>query len=473
MKQLSGLDSAFIAFERPHAPQHLGTLLVYDQSTAPGGLVRFKDILAFIESRLHIADVLRRRLVKTPLNLDYPYWIEDPDFDLEYHVRHIALPKPGDWRQLCIQAARLFSRPLDLTRPPWEVTVIEGLDNVDGVAEGSYAMLVKFHHAAVDGQGSLQIMMALHDLPEEVVAAYEHRKADWQPEKEPEPLELLSKAYAKLGESDPFKQLLSSGNLLPDLMKLQQPGESVQAAAPGAPETRFNQGVSSSRVFDSAIMTFDGIKAIRKLVPGCKVNDVFLSIVAGGLRGYLAAKGELPDASMTAAVPISVRAEADIDSGGNEVTGMTVPVGTHIAEASERLAFVHAQTVKHKAMTEAVGAKKLVEQSKSSPMFNLGLASSLLIDMGGIKQQRMINTVVTNVPGAPEPNYSMGARLVRSFGMICLVDGVGLGHTVSTYCDMATITFVACRKILPDPEFYTQCLLESYRDHLAASEKAA
>lgn len=473
MKQLSGLDAAFIAFERPHAPQHLGTLLIYDPSTAPGGAVAFKDILGFVESRLHMAGVLRRRLVRTPFNLDYPYWIEAPDFDLEDHISHIALPKPGDWSQLCAMTARIFSRPLDLNRPPWEIVVIEGLDNVEGVAPGSYAMLVKFHHSAVDGQGSLQIMMALHDLPDEIEAAYDERRTEWKPEKEPEPAELLTRAYQKLGQASPYEQFWSSLNAAPDMTKMQKLGEQFDVQAVKAPKTRFNEGISSGRVFDSAIMEFDGIKAIRKLVPGCKINDVFLSIVAGGLNRYLSAKGELPDDPMTSSVPISVRTDAQVESGGNEVTGMTVPIGTNIGDPAERLAFVYDQTVKHKAMTEAIGAKELVDQSKSSPMFNLGLASSLLLDMGGITQRQIINTVVTNVPGAPEPNYSMGAKLVRSFGLICLVDGIGLGHTVSTYCHMATITFVACRRMLPDPEFYTQSLLDSYRDHLAAADNMA
>src|SRR5437773_7076733 len=161
MQQLSGLDASFLYFETPNAPMHVGGILVYDQSTAPGGRVTFKGILANFERRLHLVRCFRQRLAYVPFNLDHPYWIEDPDFDLEFHVRHIAPPQPGDWRQLCIQAARLHSRPLDMTRPLWEVTVIEGLDNVDGVAPGSFAVVHKIHHAAIDGVTMLEITSAV------------------------------------------------------------------------------------------------------------------------------------------------------------------------------------------------------------------------------------------------------------------------------------------------------------------------
>ena len=164
MEQLQGMDSGFIALEQRNAPMHIGSILIYDPATAPDGFVRFKDLLRFYESRMPLSKTMRQRLAKVPFNIDYPYWIEDPDFDLEYHVRHIALPKPGDWRQLCIQAERLFARPLDLRRPPWEFTIVEGLDNVDGVPKGSYAVVTKVHHAAIDGMSGIDLMQAMHTM---------------------------------------------------------------------------------------------------------------------------------------------------------------------------------------------------------------------------------------------------------------------------------------------------------------------
>ena len=163
MQQLSGMDAAFLYAETPRAHMAGGGIAIYDPSTAPGGRVTFKGILDHIDKRLHEARVFRQRLVRVPLDLDHPYWIEDPDFDLEFHVRHIALPEPGDWRQLCIQVARLVSRPLDLDRPLWELYVIEGLDNVEGVPAGSFALVTKVHHAAIDGMSGMEMTSAIHD----------------------------------------------------------------------------------------------------------------------------------------------------------------------------------------------------------------------------------------------------------------------------------------------------------------------
>ena len=162
MQQLSGQDASFIYSERPHAPTHITSISIYDPSTAPGGPVTFKGILGHLEARLHLARAFRQKLVRVPADLDHPYWVEDADFDLEYHVRHIALPKPGDWRQFCIQAARLHARPLDLSQPLWEMYVIEGLDNVEGVPPGSFAFVLKIHHAAVDGKSGIEMITAIH-----------------------------------------------------------------------------------------------------------------------------------------------------------------------------------------------------------------------------------------------------------------------------------------------------------------------
>ena len=151
MRQLSGQDAAFLYMENQGAHLHVGGLQFYDPSTAPGGKVSHKDILQHIESRLDTSQVFRQKLLSVPLSLDFPYWVDDDRFDLEFHVRHIGLPSPRDWRQLCILVARLHSRPIDMSRPPWEMYIIEGLDNIDWLPGGSYAIFSKYHHAAIDG----------------------------------------------------------------------------------------------------------------------------------------------------------------------------------------------------------------------------------------------------------------------------------------------------------------------------------
>ncbi len=468
MKQLSGLDAGFIAMERPHAPLHIGSLLIFDPSTAPGGFVRFKDILDFVGKRLHIAKMLRRRLVRTPLDIDYPYWIEDPDFDLEYHIRHIALPKPGDWRQLCIQSARLFARPMDLTRPPWEITVIEGLDNVEGVPPGCYAMMVKFHHSAVDGQGSGQALLAILDTPE--LDEFFAQNKEWHPEKEPNKIDLFVRGYFK-ALFNPIRQIGVVTSSIPALFRMARgvlSNEYDVSAMTEAPKIRFNERITSARVFGAESLPLEGIKAIRDLSPGCKVNDVMLSLVGGALRKYLDAHGELPNESLSTAVPISVRTEEEWDKEGNEVTGMVIRLGTHIDDPAKRLVSVHDETAKNKAMTHAVGARRLAELNKSAPMFSLGLAARLFVDTGLSSSRAFINTIITNVPGGSDPMYSTGAKLCASYGMMCLPDGMGLGHTVTSYLGNVTASFTACRKMMPDPEFYSQCIRDSYDEHINA-----
>src|SRR5512144_1297862 len=163
MRQLRGEDARFVYGESGHANSNITLISVYDPSTAPEGRVRFKGLLKHIESRLHLSPIFRQKLLRVPLELDFPYWIEDGDFDLEYHVRHIALPKPGDWRQFCIQAARLHARPLDLARPLWEMYIIEGLDGIEGYPKGCFGMVIKVHHAAIDGMAGVEMITAIHE----------------------------------------------------------------------------------------------------------------------------------------------------------------------------------------------------------------------------------------------------------------------------------------------------------------------
>src|SRR5215217_1219541 len=192
MRQLSAHDASFLYMETPNAPMDSDGVTIYDQSTAPGGKVTFKCILNLIEQRLHLLRPFRQKVVRVPFDADHPWWVEDRDFDLEYHVRHIALPQPGDWRQLMIQVARLHSRALDRSRPLWEMYVIEGLDNVKGLPKGSFAIMTKIHHAAVDGVTLLEITSAVHDTTPE--AAPHTPDEGWKPESKPQPFELMARA---------------------------------------------------------------------------------------------------------------------------------------------------------------------------------------------------------------------------------------------------------------------------------------
>ena len=474
MQQLQGMDASFVALETRNSPMHIGSILIYNPETAPGGFVRFKDILSFIESRLQLSTTMRQRLVRVPFDLDYPYWIEDPDFDLEYHVRHVALPQPGDWRQLCIQAARIFARPLDLERPPWEFTVVEGLDNVEGLPKGCYAYITKVHHAAIDGMSGIDLMEATHTLrPDEPAPK---TPDTWKPEKLPNPVELLGKSYFN-AITNPLKQLEVAAKAAPGLAKALKGLASKDfdvSTEMIAPKTRFNRKISPHRVVEGVSVPLADIKAIRTASDGAKVNDVFLTIIGGAMRRYLEDKGELPKKTLTAMAPISVRSKDEKNSMGNQVAAMIAPLGTHIADPLERLEWVHDRTKNSKAMTDALGARNMTEMSKASPALFMALGAQLYsrLSLANRGVGPIFSTVVTNVPGPPVPIYSAGARMESMLGLLCLTDGLGLGHVVQSYTDEATIAFTADREMMPDPEFYRECIEKSFEELREAAKIA-
>ncbi len=474
MRQLQGMDSSFVALESPNSPMHIGSVLIYNPATAPGGFVRFKDILSFIEGRMQLSKTMRQRLVRVPFDLDYPYWIEDPDFDLEYHVRHVALPKPGDWRQLCIQAARIHARPLDLNRPPWEFTVVEGLDNVRGYPPGCFAFVTKVHHAAIDGMSGIDLMEALHTMTPDVEPP---KKPDtWKPEKVPGPAELLGKSYIN-ALLNPLKQAQVAAQSLPGVasaIKGLIARDFKLSTDMVPPRTRFNRSISPHRVVEGCAFPLDKFKSIRALVPDSKVNDVAIAVIGGALHKYLTSKDDLPKSTMTAMAPISVRSKDEKGDMGNQVAAMVAPLGTHIADPKERLEYVYGQTSNSKAMTNALGARTMTEVSKVNPALYMALGAQLFSRVSIAHKLAMpFNTIVTNVPGPPVHIYSSGARMESmALSLICLTEGLGLAHVVQSYVDEAYISFTACRDIMPDPEFYSQCLQDSYDELLAAASAA-
>ncbi len=469
MKQMQGLDSVFVAMERPVAPLHIGSVLIYDPSTAEGGFVRFKDILSFVEGRMHMCDTMRQKMVKVPFGLDYPYWVQDSSFDIEYHVRHVALPKPGDWRQLCIQAARVFARPLDLSRPPWEVTVVEGLDNIPGVPKGSYAMLTKVHHSAIDGVSGVDMMNALHTMTIDQDAPLP--PDTWRPEADPSQIGMLARGTVS-NLMNPIRQAKAMRHTVPGMVRTAKgliKKEFDFNALMKAPNTRFNGTVSPHRMFDAQTFPLKDIKAIRSLADGSKLNDVMLSITGGAMRRYLAHYNELPDTSVTAMAPISVRDDSEKNSMGNQVSAMFVPLGSHIGSAHERMKYVTEETIKAKGFTSAMGARQMTEMAKlaPAPMMNIGAKVFTRLKLAN-HMKPVVNTVVTNVPGPPVPIYSAGAKLLSLYSLVCLVDGAKLGHVVHSYCGEVTLSFTACRSAIPDPDFYSECIQASFADHMDA-----
>ncbi|MFZ3032846.1 MAG: wax ester/triacylglycerol synthase family O-acyltransferase [Parvibaculum sp.] len=468
MEQLSAMDASFLYFETANAPMHIGSVAIYDQSTVKGGMLGFKEILKNYESRLHLARSFRQRIVRVPMSLDHPYWLEDPDFDIEYHVRHIALPKPGDWRQLCIQVARLHSRPMDTTRPLWEFTVIEGLDNVEGLPKGSFAIVSKVHHAAIDGVSGAELTAAIHDLTPDAVP--EPPEKPWMPEREPTAVELLSRTSIN-NVRQPFKLARVIAESVPALARVGIGLSAGKLKRVGhVPRTRFNGKVSPHRVFDGRSFKLADIRAIKSAVEGATVNDAILAIVGGALNKYLKSKNELPKDSLIAMAPISVRSKDQQKSAGNQVSAMAVAVRSDIDDPLERLVAVFESTTSSKEMTNAIGASTLTDYSQFIPSTVAGLAARLYTNLGLANRiTPMFNTVITNIPGPQVPLYMTGARLVTQFGLGPILDGMGVIHPIFSYCGEITISFTSCREMVPDPDFYAQCIQESFDEMLAAT----
>ena len=463
MKQLSGHDASFLYLETPNAPMSGGGLNIYDPSTAPGGKVTFKGILRHFESRLDLAKSFREKLAYVPFGLDHPWWVEDKDFDLEYHIRHIALPKPGDWRQLCIQAARLISRPLDMSRPLWEVYVIEGLDNVEGVPPGSFALLSVGHHASMDGVSGMEMTTAIHDQSPDAEPPPPPAQP-WKPDREPSTWELLARASENNLRS-PAHMARVAGRTVRGLGRLPGPLVRREAALPprGVVRTRFNGTVSPHRVVEGCRFDFATVRRMKAAVPGATVNDAVLTIVGGALRSYLDAKGELPEEPLVVMAPVSVRTEGERGTAGNQVSAMFVSLSTDIDDPLERLGAVHESTTKSKALNNAIGAKTLTEITTLVPGQLAGLAARMSSRLGMANRTNPpYNTVVTNIPGPRVPLYMAGAQLVVMYGFGMVHDGMGLMHVVNSYLDDLVVSITSDREMMPDPAFYAECLTDSF-----------
>lgn len=461
MQQLSAMDNLFLHAESSRTPMHITIVMIYDQSTAAGGAIRFKEILSHFEQNLSKSPVFRRKLLHTPFGIDQPYWLEDENFDLEFHVRHIALPRPGDWRQFCILISRLHSQGLDLSRPLWEAYVIEGLDEVDGLPKGSFAIVLKVHHAAIDGVSGSEIINALHSLDpnDRPASADDH----WQPERPPGNLDLMWRSY-KNNIGRPTQLFKTLSNAVPAFGKARQLDNKGQKTGPKV-KTRFNKRISGHRVSDAIHLQFEQIRKIKNSVANTTVNDVVVSIVGGGLRRYLIAKDESPDASLVTGAPINIRSKADTDNVGNLISMMRISLGTDIDDPKERLKAVHASAVQSKAYAKAIGVRTMTDiaQSLSPRLLALGMRAAT----GQVLNERIqtpVHTMVSNVPGPPVDLYMRGARLHRMIGLGPLVDQVGLFHAVMSVGKSMSISFTCCREMLPDPDFYRACLQESFEE---------
>ncbi|QGN54219.1 wax ester/triacylglycerol synthase family O-acyltransferase [Novosphingobium sp. Gsoil 351] len=467
LHQLTSSDAAMLFLETPDTPNHIAPLIICDQSTVPGGTtLRLRQIKAKMERALDGAPNFRRRLVRPPLDIDNPYWVDDPNFDLDFHLRHLALPEPGDWRQLSIQVARLLSRSLDPNRPLWEMYVIEGLDRVVDLPPGAFAVLLKIHHAMMDGMGAMSLMDGMFDRSP--LQPPEPSAAKWRPQPGPHMTEIISRGWLNAGLR--FSKIGVRLNALAAKAvreRLSGPTEESPIPANAVPKTPFNGPLTPARVYDLKQYPLKRIKSLRSLVPGSTVNDVGLALITGALRRYLIGRNALPADNLICAVPVSIRSEASRNKpAGNEISAIYTPIPTGTEDPLERLRLIAAQMAQQKVLDRALSARSLVDLTSELPGTMGGLISRGMTAIGDRRGRALIaNTLVTNVPGMSAPMYFCGARIVNIVGGGPCVTNMGLIHLIGSYCDLFNINVVGCRDLVPDIGFYMECVEDSVAEY--------
>ena len=469
MLRLTGLDATFLYMETPSNHMHVASTVILDPSTAPGGY-SFDKARALIENRLPLLPPFRRRLVEVPFGLHHPIWIEDPDFDLDYHVRRAALPSPGGRQELEEFAADVFGRPLDRTRPLWEMYIVEGLEG------GHIAVVSKTHHAAIDGVSGAELTVNLLDLsPESVVVP--PPDPPWKPDRVPTDIEMLTYAMNSLARQPlaAFKAARRTASMVLNLRRRnRQPNVNPPPAPFAAPKTFLNTAITAHRRFAMTAVALDDVKQVKNALGGT-VNDVVLAVCAGALRKWLADHGEDHDEDLVGMVPISVRTEDQKGEMGNRVSAMLVKLVSTLDDPAERLAAIRDATKDAKEQDKAISADVLTDWMEFAAPALAARAARLASSLRVFDRlsHPIFNLVISNVPGPPIPLYSAGARVMGIWPMGPITDGTGLNITVMSYLDAVNFGLVACRELAPDLDALARYIDESMEELLKAAAKGA
>jgi diacylglycerol O-acyltransferase len=478
MQQLTGLDASFLALETASTTGHVGGVCILDPSGAPRPLTlaRLTEVLG---ERLPLVPVLRRRLLNVPLGLDQPYWVDDADFDIEYHIREIALPRPGSDAQLTEQVGRLHARPLDRTKPLWEIYLITGL------AKRRAAVYTKIHHSAIDGASGAELLTVLLDLvPEgrELPASEEFR-----PGRPPGPALLTALAAARLAwrpvqtvqVTNELVKVLPTlapalSRLVGGMLGLNRGDGGVISTVPGrAPATPFNKAITPHRRLAFRSVDLATVKAVKNAF-GVSVNDVVMAMCAGALRHWLTDHGALPATPLIAMIPVSVRDPASKGALGNKVSAMLATLPTHVTDPGERLDIVHAATQQAKAQQAAIPQGLVDQISEFAPPALTARAARVVFATGLLHRLPPFNICISNVPGPNVPVYLCGAKLLAHYPVSVVTDGQGLNITLVGYLGQLHFGLAACRELVPDIDTLAGYLVDELELlHQAAAQRVA
>lgn len=457
-EQISGQDATFLYAESPTSPMHVATLIIVE------GSLKFEDFKAIVASKLHLIPKFRKRLLNVPMNLDYPYWVDDPNFDIDLHINRIRLPEPANWKTLRELTSSIFSNPLDLRRPLWSIDFIEGLDAVSQVPKGSVAIVSKVHHVMIDGASGVGIMSILFDKSADEKEKEIPKPIPFDPEPLPDEITLLIKSSQDFLKN-PFKiPKLASETALYFLQgkisKQLSPKKTVFKTF-ATPNTIFNKNVSPRRTWGTAILSFERINTLRKIMD-VTINDLILTICAGGIRKYLEEREKLPLQPLVANVPISIRGNGENQALNNQISNMLVKIATHIKDPIERLEYIYEQTSLGKKKHKTVGAKSLAQMAEAVP-FGLANLAAGIYSKYNIKEfiKPPFNVTITNVPGPQNPLYLRGQKILSIFGLTPVLDGFGLIIAAFSYNGLVSITSTSDAKTMPDADKFSRYIREA------------
>ncbi len=453
MRQLSGVDASFLAMEGATTVGHVTGVLILDTGTSPEPWT-FDRLQAHLLSRISSLGPFTSKLVEVPLGLDRPYWISDPDFDIDYHLRHVAVPGGGSRDDFSSLVARIHARPLDRRRPLWECYM------VDGAPGGRTALITKIHHAAIDGLSGQEILAALVDLEPDVPVSDEAPPIDR--ERALSSQEVWGRAAFSLLTSP--VRMLRAGLTLAKVIPVLGPalGRNAPVARGdestrellrrfgAAPKVPFNAAIGPHRRWAYVSVPLDDVKAVKNAA-GTTVNDVILAVVSGVLRNWLESNGGIPDRPLAAMVPLSVRKPGEENAMGNFVSSTIATLATHLDDPAARLAAIHSGMKTAKEQHGALPADMLTDFTQVAPPAVAALAARLIASTKLANRVSLpFNLVVSNVPGPPIPLYLAGAQLLGHYPVSAIVDGVGLNITVVTTNGMLDFGFVSDGDLIPD-----------------------
>ena len=463
MQRLSGLDSMFFYLETPTNHMHVTGVFLLDPTNAPGGF-SFAKVRAMVEARLHGAPPMRRRLVEVPFGVAQPVWIEDPDFDLDYHVRRACLPSPGGWLELKQFVGEVVGSAMDRQRPLWEMYLVEGLEG------GLQAMVVKVHHAAIDGVSGAELTAAWLDLEADPPTADRDCGDDWRPDRVPSEIDLLVGAWAQLA-SIPAKAASTARRCTEASLRVSANNRCSEAPSPpslfSAPRTSFNLAITPHRRVSFGAVALEDLRAVKNHF-GCTVNDVVLALCAGALRRYLLVRGELPAEPLVALVPMSVRAEEDRLAGGNRLSAMLSSLATEIPDPVGRLHTISAAMSQAKHQESLIGADVLTDWTEFTFPALIGGVARLISSTRLFDHVRpAFNVTISNIPGPPFPMFLAGARVTATYPLGPVVEGAGLNMTVMSYCGAVYFGLNGCRTTVPGIEDLPPMITESLDELLS------